>query len=144
MEQEDNFFIAYVNKKIKKYWNDYKDFGAISAAIFTTIAIIIIIGYIINVVLNALQIKNIVGCSYKMGAALFSSTTHTILRKSEYSKRTVDRKSDTNNEELREICIIHNPTPKKNHPSTKTQLHAVYFYKDNTQKDTNPFRNKTK
>lgn len=87
IDTSENFFTAYLEKHVNKYWNNYKDFGAISAAIFMTITIIILIGYIINIILNAFQIKSIVGCSYKLGAALFSSTTNKILRKTNISNQ---------------------------------------------------------
>lgn len=87
IDLEENFFQAYLTRHISIYWEKYKDFGAISAAIFMTVTIIMIIGYVINIILNAFQIKNIVGCSYKLGAALFSSTTHWIVRKATQKKK---------------------------------------------------------
>lgn len=50
--------------------------------------------------LNTLEIKNIVGCSYKIGAAFFSSTTHEVLKKAENSKRKKNRINDMNDIEL--------------------------------------------
>ena len=100
IDTNENFFTAYLEKHANKYWNNYKDFGAISAAIFMTISIIILIGYVINIILNAFQIKNVVGCSYKLGAELFSSTTNKILKKAD-KKQEPD--STTNDIELQDI-----------------------------------------
>ena len=116
IDPEKNFFTAYIETHVHKYWNNFKDFGSISAAICASIAIIILIGLIINTILNALQIKKIVGCSFGLGAALLNSTTNKILRKAE---RTFEPEPDstTNEVELTEIEIpctstTQNPIPK--------------------------------
>ena len=51
--------------------------------------------------MNALQIKNVVGCSYKLGAALFSSATNKLLRKADQkSQQQEDNKDDIELEEI--------------------------------------------
>lgn len=111
IEIDENFFKAYLEKHINRYWTNYKDFGAVSAAIIVTIVIIMEIGYIINIIMNTLQIKNVVGCSYKPSAALFSAATNKILRKADRNPETKTQEADNNDIELGEI------KPRKKTPS---------------------------
>lgn len=145
MDIEENFFKSYVNKHIGVYWEKYKDFGSISAAIFMTIAIIMIMGYIINIILNALQIKNIVGCSYKMGAALFSSTTHRIIRKAEKNvpKENTGNTYETKEIELEDYSII-NPKPKILTPKSEHKLPRFIPIRLTNKKIQTSFRKKKK
>ena len=109
-DSDDNFIETYLKRNINKYWEEYKDFGSISAAICATIAIILLIGWVINTTMNALQIKNIVGCSTKLGAALFSSATNQILIR---ANRTPYQESNTDANEEIELNEIEITEPRK-------------------------------
>ena len=115
---------------------DFKDFGCISAAICTTIAIIIIIGIIINTIINAFQIRKIVGCSFGLGAALLSSVTNKIIRKADRNSKT-QPDSTTNEIELEDIDIpsistTQNPIPKPRKNFTKFLSPKLAFRKIQT------------
>ena len=107
IDPDTNFFMAIVERKFNKYWMEFKDFRSISAAICTSILIIVLIGYIINVIINALQLRKIIGCSFGLGAALLSSATNIIIRKADKSHMT---ESETPHEEI-ELAAIEIPNP---------------------------------
>lgn len=120
IDPNTNFFTALIEKKFNKYWIEFKDFGSISAAICATIAIIMLIGYIINVLINALQIRKIVGCSFGLGAALLSSATNKLIRKADRNSRS-QQKNQPEEIELSEIEIpipIPIPIPTPSSPET--------------------------
>ena len=109
IDPDTNFFMAIVEKKFNKYWMEFKDFGSISAAICASILIIVLIGYIMNVIINALQLRKIVGCSFGLGAALLSSATNIIIRKAD---RSHIPETEPQHEEIELTAIeIPNPSP---------------------------------
>ena len=133
IDPDTNFFTALVERKINKYWTEFKDFGAISAAICASITIIMIIGYIINVLINALQIKNIVGCSIGLGAALLSSTTNKLIRKSdrknkdENVNKEEELESSSESSESPNIIISQTPNPETEMPIPKPRKPIVKY-----------------
>lgn len=89
LDSSENFFIAYIQHHARRYWQQFKDFGSTSAAICTILIILGAFIWLTNIILNALQIRRVVGCSSALGAALFSSLTNKILRKTESRKQRI-------------------------------------------------------
>lgn len=76
-----------------------------------TIAIVMLIGWIINIIINTFQIKNITGCSFALGAALLSSLTNSMLSKAENNTSKEHNTQQEENIELENITT-ENPIPK--------------------------------
>lgn len=77
------------------------------------IKIILLIDWAMNIIINAVQIKYIVGCSFILGAAILSSLTNAVIRKAENKPTTPDQKEDIELEEITIGVQISNiPMPK--------------------------------
>lgn len=83
-----------------------------------------IIGLVINIIINALQIGNVVGCSFSLVAAVLSSQTNWIIRRTEkdHSKRDNSRPEIELNEIKIEQTLIPNTLIPKAHHSLNRSL----------------------
>ena len=86
------------------YWQDFKDFGNVSAGIFMIFLILFVLTQAVNIVIRGLTIHRVFGFSTKLLAAFFDSLTHFVLymghKEEKSSKEAIELNSIKTTEKL--------------------------------------------